>query len=57
MNSIQEKKRKMPPFRIGLYGCGNRTVEILKKTVSDGLAKVTLCYDIRPEIARQFAKN
>lgn len=51
------EKRKMAPFRIGLYGCGNRTVEILKKTVSEGLAKVTLCYDIRPEKAGQFAEK
>ncbi len=43
------------PFRIGLYGCGNRTVQILQEAVAHGRAKVTCCYDLDPRKAELLA--
>ncbi len=45
----------MSLFKIGLYGCGGRTGQILKKALADGIAKVTLCYDINPAAAERRA--
>ncbi|OQA81853.1 MAG: 1,5-anhydro-D-fructose reductase [Lentisphaerae bacterium ADurb.Bin242] len=47
----------MAPFRIGLYGCGGRTVQILEKAVKEGRAEVALCFDIRQENAERLAKK
>ena len=47
----------MNKFRIGLYGCGNRTQQILAKAVADGIAEVTLCHDINSERAEALAQK
>ena len=36
----------MKAFRIGLYGCGCRTRQVLERALKSGMAKVTLCHDI-----------
>jgi len=46
----------MEPFRIGLYGCGGRTMQILEKSVKEGRTKVTLCHDIDLEHASHHAQ-
>jgi predicted dehydrogenase len=45
----------MPSFKIGLYGCGGRTGQILGKVLAAGIGKVTLCYDIDPAAAERRA--
>lgn len=36
----------MKPFRIGLYGCGCRTRQVLEHVLKNGMARVALCHDI-----------
>ena len=45
----------MSKFRIGLYGCGNRTQAILERALATGTACVTRCHDIRQENAERLA--
>ena len=45
----------MKPFRIGLYGCGNRTRQVLEQSLKNGTAQVTLCHDIDHEKAQKLA--
>lgn len=47
----------MEKFRIGLYGCGNRTQAILEKALASGVACVTRCHDIRQESAQKLAEQ
>ena len=47
----------MSKFRIGLYGCGNRTQQILEKALESGMACVTLCHDINSERAEALAQK
>ena len=47
----------MKPFRVGLYGCGGRTTQIVEKALRSGVAQVTLCHDINPKRAELLAKE
>lgn len=38
----------MKKFRIGLYGCGNRTRQLVKQVIESEIAEITLCHDIDP---------
>ena len=44
-------------YRIGLYGCGCRTQQILERALEDGVAKVTLCHDISEKNANALAEK
>lgn len=44
-------------YRIGLYGCGKRTQQILERALKSGVAKVTLCHDISEKNARALAEK
>lgn len=45
------------PFRIGLFGCGARTRQLIQKAVQNGIAKISLCYDINHERAQNMAEE
>lgn len=45
----------MKKFRIGLYGCGNRTRELVRQALADDIAEVMLCHDINPDRASERA--
>lgn len=55
IGKTEDKGKIMKPFRIGLYGCGGRTMQIVEKAVKEGRAKITLCYDINKEHAEHHA--
>ena len=44
-------------YRIGLYGCGTRTQQILERALKNGIAKVTLCHDISEANANKLAEK
>lgn len=44
-------------YRIGLYGCGCRTQQILERALKSGVAKVTLCHDISEKSAQKLAEK
>ena len=45
----------MSSFRIGLFGCGSRTKQLIRNAVKNGTAKVSLCYDIDSARAQAMA--
>ena len=47
----------MKAFRIGLYGCGCRTRQVLERALKSGMAKVTLCHDIDCGKAGELAEK
>ena len=44
-------------YRIGLYGCGTRTQQILERALKNGIAEVTLCHDISEANANKLAEK
>ena len=42
-------------IKLGLWGCGGRTRQILEATLPLGLARVSCCYDIDPARSRALA--
>ena len=47
----------MKPMRIGLYGCGNRTVQLLQEAEKCPDVQVTLCHDLNWDRAEALAKR
>lgn len=47
----------MEKVRIGLYGCGNRTVQLMQEAANCPDVQVTLCHDINPERAQKMAER
>jgi len=51
------KEDQVKAFRIGLYGCGCRTRQVLERALKSGMAKVTLCHDIDCGKAGELAEK